>query len=52
MNFAYKSEYYAVAGIRGYINEKGEEVIFPQYLYTNDFESDFAIVCKELVDAK
>lgn len=44
--FAYYSEYDKIAGIWGYVNERGEELISPQYIYATDFEEGHAIVCK------
>ena len=46
MDLAYYSDYEDIAGVWGYVNEKGEEVIQPQYIYANDFSNDLAIVCK------
>lgn len=45
-NLAYHSDYDEIAGIWGFINEKGEEVIAPQYIYAYDFKEGIAIVCK------
>lgn len=46
MDLAYHSDYENIAGIWGYVNEKGEEVISPKYIYANDFENGIAIVAK------
>lgn len=46
MDLAYHSDYEEIAGVWGYINESGEEVIAPQYIYANDFKDGIAIVCK------
>ncbi|MBR5482473.1 MAG: WG repeat-containing protein, partial [Alphaproteobacteria bacterium] len=46
LNLAYHSDYQEIAGCWGYINEKGEEVISPQYIYATDFSNGQAIVCK------
>ncbi len=46
LDLAYHSDYEDIAGIWGYVNEKGEEVIKPQYIYANDFENSMAFVCK------
>ena len=46
INLAYASDYDDIAGIWGFINEKGEELIAPQYIYANDFGKGIAIVCK------
>jgi hypothetical protein len=43
---AYHSDYAYDAGVWGYINERGEEVIYPQYIYAFDFTNGFARVCK------
>ena len=43
---AYHSDYDDDAGMWGYINEQGEEVISPQYIYAFDFTNGFARVCK------
>lgn len=45
-DLAYFSEFEDIAGYWGFINEKGEEVISPQYIYAYDFSNDRAIVCK------
>lgn len=46
MDIAYHSDYAEVAGTWGYVDEAGEEVISPQYIYANDFENGIAIVAK------
>lgn len=46
LDLAYYSEYDRIAGIWGFVNEAGEEVISPQYIYANDFEDGIAIVAK------
>ena len=45
-DLAYHSDYIDRAGIRGYINKYGEEVIKPQYIYAFEFEDGIAIVTK------
>ena len=46
MDLAYHSDYENIAGVWGYVDENGNEVISPQYIYANDFENGIAIVCK------
>lgn len=46
MDLAYHSDYDQIAGTWGFVNESGEEVIPPQYIYANDFENGIAIVAK------
>ena len=46
MDLAYHSDYEHIAGTWGFVNEAGEEVIPPQYIYANDFENGIAIVAK------
>lgn len=46
MDLAYHSDYEEIAGTWGYIDENGNEVIAPQYIYANDFSGGVAIVCK------
>ncbi len=46
MDLAYYSDYHDIAGMWGYINEEGIEVIPPQYIYAMDFNDGIAIVCK------
>lgn len=45
-DLAYHTDYDNIAGTWGFINEAGEEVISPQYIYANDFSNGIAIVCK------
>lgn len=46
MDLAYHSDYEDIAGIWGYVDEAGDEVITPQYIYAYDFENGLAVVCK------
>lgn len=46
MDLAYHSDYSQIAGTWGFVNESGEEVIPPQYIYAYDFENGIAIVAK------
>jgi len=46
MDLAYHSDYDEIAGTWGFVDESGEVVIPPQYIYANDFEDGIAIVCK------
>lgn len=46
MDLAYHSDTSEVAGIWGFINEKGEEIIEPQYIYAYDFQNGLALVAK------
>ena len=46
MDLAYHSDYSEIAGTWGYVDEAGNEVIKPQYIYAYDFENGMAIVCK------
>ncbi len=46
IDLAYHSDYDYIAGTWGFVNEAGEEVIPPQYIYANDFEDGIAIVAK------
>ncbi|MBQ8636697.1 MAG: WG repeat-containing protein [Clostridia bacterium] len=46
MDLAYHSDYEEIAGIWGYVDENGTEIISPQYIYANDFNDGIAIVCK------
>lgn len=46
MDLAYHSDYERIAGIWGFVNESGKEVIAPQYIYAYDFEDGLAIVAK------
>ncbi|MGN0555175.1 MAG: WG repeat-containing protein, partial [Candidatus Fimenecus sp.] len=43
---AYYSELSEFAGIWGYVDENGNEVIPPQYIYAFDFTDGIALVCK------
>ncbi len=45
-DLAYYSDYEEIAGIWGFVNEAGEEVIPPQFIYAHDFKNGMAIVCK------
>ena len=45
-DLAYYSDYGDVAGIWGFVNEAGEEVVRPQYIYAYDFEQGLALVAK------
>lgn len=45
-DLAYHSDYEEIAGTWGFVNEAGEEVIAPQYIYAEDFSGGIAIVCK------
>lgn len=53
-DLAFYSEYGMIAGTWGFVNEAGEEVIPPQYIYANDFEGGIAIVAKGkwVIDSK
>lgn len=46
MDLAYHTDYPELAGVWGYINENGDEVIAPQYIYADDFTDGIAVVCK------
>lgn len=46
MDLAYHSDYDQIAGVWGYVDEDGQEVIPPQYIYATDFEDGIAFVCK------
>ncbi|MDO4486679.1 MAG: WG repeat-containing protein [Bacillota bacterium] len=46
MDLAYYSDYAEIAGIWGYVNEDGYQIIPPQYIYAEDFNNGIAIVCK------
>lgn len=46
VGLAYHSDYRHMAGTWGFIDEAGEEVIQPQYIYAHDFEDGIAIVAK------
>ncbi len=45
-DFAYHFDWSEIAGIWGYVNEAGEEVIPPQYICAEDFHNGIAVVCK------
>lgn len=46
MDLAYHSDYADIAGIWGFIDETGAEIIPPQYIYAEDFSGGIALVCK------
>lgn len=46
MDLAYHSDHEEIAGTWGFVNEAGDVVVAPQYIYANDFEDGIAIVCK------
>lgn len=46
MDLAYYSNCSEIAGTWGFINESGEEIVAPQYIYAEDFYSGVAVVCK------
>lgn len=46
MDLAYHSEYSDIAGTWGFVDENGNEIIPPQYIYAYNFEDGIAIVCK------
>lgn len=46
MDLAYHSDYAEIAGTWGYVNEAGDEIVAPQYIYASDFFEGMAIVCK------
>ena len=46
VDLAFYSESEDIAGIWGYIDETGKEIIAPQYIYANDFKNGIAVVCK------
>lgn len=46
LDFAYHFDWSEIAGIWGYVNEAGEEVIPPQYICAEDFHNGIAVVCK------
>ncbi len=46
MDMAYHSDYEHIAGIWGFVDEDGREVITPQYIYAHDFENGVAIAAK------
>jgi hypothetical protein len=45
-SLAYCSDYSDNAGIWGYTDNSGKEIIKPQYIYAFDFENGLALVCK------
>lgn len=45
-DLAYHSDYDYIAGIWGFVDETGEEVIPPQYIYAYDFADGIAIVAR------
>lgn len=45
-DLAYYSDNSGIAGVWGYVDETGKEVIPPQYIYAEDFNDGIAIVCK------
>lgn len=45
-DLAFHSDYDEIAGLWGFVDEAGEEVISPQYIYAHDFENGIAIVVK------
>ncbi len=46
LDFAFHFDWSEIAGVWGYVNEAGEEVIPPQYICAEDFHNGIAIVCK------
>ena len=46
MSLAFHSDYDSNAGIWGYADSNGNEIISPQYIYAFDFENGLALVCK------
>lgn len=46
MDVAHSSDTYEAAGIWGFVDESGREVIAPQYIYAYDFYNGISIVCK------
>lgn len=46
VDLAYHSDYAEIAGTWGFVNEAGEEVIAPQFIYAEDFYNGLAFVCK------
>ena len=46
INLSYYHDLYDVAGLWGWINLEGKEVIEPKYVYAMNFCGDYAIVCK------
>ena len=45
-DLAYYSDDEYYAGLWGFIDEAGDEIIEPQYIYAMDFEDGLAVVCK------
>ena len=45
-DLAYYSDNEHYAGLWGFIDESGKEIIEPQYIYAMDFEDGLAVVCK------
>jgi hypothetical protein len=45
-SLAYFSDYDTNAGVWGYVDSTGKEIIKPQYIYAFDFENGYALVCK------
>ena len=45
-DLAYYSDNEHYAGLWGFIDELGKEIIEPQYIYAMDFEDGLAVVCK------
>jgi hypothetical protein len=45
-NFAYHSDYCINAGILGYADSTGREIVTPQYIYAFDYKDGLALVCK------
>ncbi|AKL98469.1 WG repeat-containing protein [Endomicrobium proavitum] len=46
LQLAYYSDHEDNAGLWGYVDGKGKEVITPQYIYAYDFQNGVALVCK------
>ena len=46
LDFAYHFDWSEIAGVWGYVDETGKEVIPPQYICAEDFHNGIAIVCK------
>jgi hypothetical protein len=45
-SLAFHSDYHSNAGLWGYVDSAGKEIIKPQYIYAFDFENGYARVCK------
>ena len=45
-DLAYYNDYEHYAGLWGFVDESGKEIIEPQYIYAMDFEEGLAVVCK------